>query len=140
MKVSSKIILDASVALKWILFEEDSEKACQIRTQLKEKTIEVLVPSFFYFEISNILIRKSPPAATEFLSFLKMQQLQEVGFVFGILGQAMRLMKKHPKIALYDAYYHAMALELKGTFLTADEKYYDLTKKEGHVMLLTDYK
>ncbi|MEK7523423.1 MAG: hypothetical protein AAB588_00140 [Patescibacteria group bacterium] len=49
------------------------------------------------------------------------------------------LMKNFSGVTFYDSGYHALALQEGGTFITADEKYFQKTKKQGGVMLLKDY-
>ncbi len=139
MKDCSKLILDASVALKWFLEEPDSVKADELQELIRKRKLEVWVPSLFYFEVANILSKRSPAHATEFISLLKMFELKEVPLVLGILGRAVKLVQKHPKIALYDAYYHAIALQSGAIFLTADEKYYKQAKSERNILLFKDW-
>lgn len=49
-------------------------------------------------------------------------------------------MKKYPRVSFYDASYHALAIAYDGLFVTADRKYYEMTRKEGNVTLLEDLK
>lgn len=49
----------------------------------------------------------------------------------------------HPKSgfpSMYDAIYHAMAIENGGVFITADRRHYEKTKQIGHIALLSDWR
>ena len=63
------IVLDSSVALKWIFADEDgAEHAVRIRNEHVSGTNEIAVPSLFFYEIANVLATKvklSPEAALE---------------------------------------------------------------------------
>ena len=41
--------------------------------------------------------------------------------------------------SMYDSIYHALAISLDGTFLTADKKHYAKAKDYGHITLLNDW-
>ena len=135
-------IVDASVALKWFLsnLEHDLDQAFQIRSDFFESEVDLLVPAHFFVEFLNIMFRKKMDGALSSFS-----ELQNFGIPFAALslevaGVAGLLMKKYPKISFYDAFYHALAIHKEGTFVTADESYYKLCKKEGHIILLKDYR
>lgn len=40
---------------------------------------------------------------------------------------------------LFDTLYHALAIEINGIFITADEKYFNKACSFGHIQLLADY-
>ncbi|MFM6402358.1 type II toxin-antitoxin system VapC family toxin, partial [Planktothrix sp.] len=50
----SKFVVDANVAIKWVLPEIHSE----IAQRLLDDTYELLVPDFFFSEIGNILWKR----------------------------------------------------------------------------------
>ncbi len=56
-----------------------------------------------------------------------------------LVMDAYKLLKGVPKASFYDAIYHALALYLGATYITADKKYYDLMRHKGHIKLLSDY-
>lgn len=141
MKLGSKIIVDASVALKWGLpEEEDLDQALLLKQHLVERKVLVSVPAHFMTEVFNTLVRKNPSQALTILSFFLMAPFQHHSLSLEVAGVAGLLMKKYPKISFYDAFYHALAIHKEGTFVTADESYYKMCKKEGHVLLLKDYR
>jgi predicted nucleic acid-binding protein len=63
------IVLDSSVALKWIFADEDgAERAVRVRDEHVSGTNEIAVPSLFFYEIANVLstkVKLSPEEALE---------------------------------------------------------------------------
>ncbi len=135
-----KYIIDASVALKWAMVEgEDLEKALLLKTLIKKRLIDALVPSLFFYEILNSLGRKKPELALVFFSQIKMTRILECRLTTAEILTAIQLMKKYPKTSFYDTAYHALAIHEGGTFITSDEKYYETTKKRGNIVLLKKF-
>ena len=52
-----KYVLDASVALKWVLAEEDSDKALRLRDDLRQRIHEPLTVDFYPVEVAHALTR-----------------------------------------------------------------------------------
>jgi predicted nucleic acid-binding protein len=52
-----KYVLDASVALKWVLTEPDSPKALSVRDDFRTQVCELLVPDIFPVEVAHALTR-----------------------------------------------------------------------------------
>ncbi len=52
-----KYVLDASVALKWVLTEADSAKALDLRDQFRKQLHELLAPDIFLSEAAHALTR-----------------------------------------------------------------------------------
>ncbi|MBI3411488.1 MAG: type II toxin-antitoxin system VapC family toxin [Planctomycetes bacterium] len=52
-----KYVLDASVALKWVLTEPDSPKALSVRDDFRNKLHELLAPDVFPVEVAHALTR-----------------------------------------------------------------------------------
>ena len=63
------IVLDSSVALKWIFADEDgATHAVRVRDDHVSGKNEIAVPSLFFYEIANVLATKvklSPEEALE---------------------------------------------------------------------------
>ena len=132
--VHDKIVVDASVALKWFL--QNNEDHC-------DKAIALLMdypliqPPHFIAEIAAVLARKKPIEADQDLA-----DLLEIEMAIAdeptIYQQAARLsidLNHH----LFDTLYHAVALETNGAILiTADNEYYEKAKHLGRIKLLAD--
>lgn len=135
------IIIDASVGLKWILIETEMiEAALKLRSDFMKEIIQIAVPQLFFFEVANTIYRKRIEKAAFFLEQLMESQIKRFPLTHEVAMQAFHLMGTNPHISFYDATYHALAIQLKGIFLTADERYYGLMKKQKHMMLLGDYR
>jgi predicted nucleic acid-binding protein len=71
-----KYVLDASVALKWVLTEPDSAKAISLRDAFRKAVHELLAPDVFPIEVAHALTRAErrglikPPQATRLLTDL----------------------------------------------------------------------
>lgn len=121
-----KYVLDASVALKWVLTEPDSPKALSVRDDFRQQLLELLAPDVFPVEVAHALTRAErkglikPPQAIRLLA--------------DVLSTPMPL---HPYRALlpravaissaiccgvYDGLYVALAEREGCEFVTADEK------------------
>jgi len=133
-------VVDASVIFKWAVDEgDDTAKAILLKEDAGNKKVHIIVPIFCFTEICNALGLKYPPIAMQFFSELLVAGLDERQISFDVANIAFQLMQQYKGITFYDAGYHALALLEGGTFITADEKYYNKTKKEGRIMLLKDY-
>jgi len=52
-----KCVLDSCVALKWVLPEQDSDKAIRLRDEYRQGIHELLAPDVFVAEIAHALAR-----------------------------------------------------------------------------------
>lgn len=137
---SLRIVLDASVILKWFLDDENEQEQAQaLRERLESKEYDVLIPSHCMIELFNTLSRKKPTYALDAFSILKIMGFKDCLLSLPVALLALNLTVKYPKISFYDAFYHAIALHYKIPFITADLKYYEMVKKEGAILLLKDF-
>lgn len=133
-------IPDASVLLKWATYEtEDLHESILFEGDVKNGKVLTVVPSHCLFEICNMLGRNRQDIALSFFSYLLQLDIIEEVLTLDRASVAFHLMKKYIGVSFYDACYHAFAIQEAGIFLTADERYYRKTKKEGAIMLLKDY-
>ena len=116
------LIVDASVAMKWVLVEEGSEAAKQlIRTEM------LAAPDFLFVECANVLRTKrrrgqlSAEAAKEGYEILEAVPLrgvpirQHAAAALSIAGDLEQ--------SAYDALYLAVALAERSTLVTADARF-----------------
>lgn len=122
------IVLDSSVALKWMFADEaGAEQAERVRADHISGNNEIAVPSLFFYEIANVLATKVKLSAEEALEAfelisafeLNVHELDNSEFT-----EAMTLAMKH-KVSVYDASYHVLAARLGCRFLTADRKFWE---------------
>jgi predicted nucleic acid-binding protein len=134
--VHDKIVVDASVALKWFFQEDEDHNDEAIALLVGYQLIQ---PPHFIAEVAAVLARKNPIEAD-----LDLADLLEIEMAIAdeptIYQQAIRLsidLNHH----LFDTLYHAVALETNGALLiTADNVYYEKAKHLGRIKLLADFK
>jgi len=138
---SPLVVPDASVILKWALAsedEEDRDRALALRDAWLAGECRVLVPSLWVYEVGNVLGRKEPRLAPALLSALIALRLDEIQAAdvaetaFGLMATA--------HVTFYDAVYHAVAIDLGGTLVTADASHLRRTSRTGRAVLLRSWK
>src|SRR6478672_1390799 len=55
----SAIVVDASIALKWVLPEPDSSVAVALLNEWLTNDVRIIAPSWFAGEVANILYRRA---------------------------------------------------------------------------------
>ncbi len=121
-----KYVLDASVALKWVLTEPDSPQALSVRDDFRQQLLELLAPDIFPVEVAHALTRAErkglikPPQATRLLA--------------DVLSTPMPLHPYRPLLpravaissamhcGVYDCLYIALAEREGCEFITADDQ------------------
>lgn len=133
------IVLDSSVALKWIFADEaGAEQAERVRADHISGNNEIAVPFLFFYEIANVLATKVKLSAEEALEAFELISAFELNvheldnFEF---TEAMTLAMNH-QVSVYDASYHVLAARLGCHFLTADRKFWEKVKGLGVAELL----
>lgn len=132
-----KLVVDASVALKWILSplaEANAIEADEILASLRRGTDTAIAPPHWRAEIIGVVARLEParlPDALELLYTLNV----EVADDRRLLESAARLasMLDHH---LFDTLYHAVAIEHAAMLITADERYFAKARGLGNIQLL----
>lgn len=135
------LVPDASVLLKWVLRSDDEgdrDPALALKVAWLEGACDLVVPSLWVFEVGNILGLKQPATATALLQAMVDLGLREEA-PHGYLAPILRLMRDY-KVTFYDAAYHALAIHVRGTMLTADRAYVRRTLRAGHVTLLDEWR
>lgn len=120
------LIVDASVAVKWLV-PEDGSPAAQV---LRQKDLQLYAPDFLLTECASAICKKvqrrqlDERQATEILSSLKIlpiellpaRNLLEGAFVLAVIL----------KQSVYDCLYLALAIALETRLVTADKRFYDV--------------
>ena len=115
-------VVDASVALKWILPEEGSPEALKLIEEHASEGSSLVVPDLLFYEITNGL------AVAVKLPLSQVEQIldwfYDLDLKVATLGRDD--FKKSAKLAqefhlsLYDASYITLAISLNAVFVTAD--------------------
>jgi len=133
------IVLDASVALKWIFADEEgAADALSIRDAHISGESEVAVPSLFFYEVANVLATKVKLSAAKAQAAFRL--FWEFEFQVYDLGaddflDAVHISHKH-QISVYDACYLVLALRLGCCMATADRKFGEKVSEYGVVKLI----
>jgi predicted nucleic acid-binding protein len=127
--VSGVVVVDASLAVKWLVREVHSDKVYALARSWARQKIDPMAPYLMPVEVANALykrvIRKeiSLQEATSLLNaFLSTGiELREPPSVH---VKAMELAAELKQDAVYDAHYLALAEALNCELWTADERFY----------------
>lgn len=132
---------DASVLLKWVLQDDDEadrDAAVALRTAWLDNGCELVVPTLWLYEVGNVLGLKRPASATALLD-----ALIDLGFTEAppqrYMSGILRVMRER-HVTFYDAAYHALAIHLGGTLITADVRYARRARGAGHIRVLSDWR
>lgn len=136
------VVVDASVVIKWLLQdpqrESGTEKATQLMESIASGELAALQPAHWLTEVGAVLARATPETAPEDVFMLSALGLRESDDPL-VLRRGVELaieLKQH----LFDAYYHALALETPdATLITADEKYARAAQAKGRLVYLMDW-
>ena len=136
MERTETLIIDASVALKWFIEEENSHKALLLRDKISND-ITPIVPTLFFYEIINVLRYK-----TEFgINDIKKVLESLIDFQFVIEDPEKELMEKTIDLAfkygttIYDASYLALGEKYDTKLITADKKLVEKISSEKYLLL-----
>ncbi|MFZ4756590.1 MAG: type II toxin-antitoxin system VapC family toxin [Burkholderiaceae bacterium] len=138
----STIVVDASVALKWVFDEprgeRDAAAARQLLRGVRDGQLKMLVPIHFLAEVAGVLAREWPAgAAREVVDLMRVDM--EVVDDPGVMLRAVDLAISHRQHVL-DTLYHAIALERDDAWLvTADERYWRAARAAGRIVRLAEF-
>ena len=135
------IIPGASVLLKWVLppdHEQHVEQALSMRDALLAGKVRLLVPGLWYYELGNTLSRKYPDHADALLGSLVNMEMESQEPSPEWQATIVQLVASF-HVTFYGAAYHALAINQKALFVTADEKYIQKAGTAGHLLHLKDW-
>ena len=136
-------VIDASVAVKWYIDEEDRHKALEVRRDYVEGKIDLASPALIIYEVFNALRYhpgvSSADVARNVDSLLDMQiELRLPSPDINRLAAELALKEE---ISGYDAQYIALAQTMQARVITSDSKLRDKLSYENKqsLKLLHDY-
>src|SRR5271163_91733 len=119
-----KYVLDASVAITWVIVEPDSDKASRLREDYRNATHELLAPEYFTIECAYSLTKKQRQRLLPDARAL----WDEIMMDAPVLAPILPLMDRAFDISItvrhnfYDCLYVALAEREGCELLTADTK------------------
>ena len=118
-------VLDASVAVKWFVDEQGSEKARVLRDRYVEGQLDLAAPDLLKYEVANAL-RSHPIADFDRLSLAKaLDAVENYQFLTTPSREAWSIaveLTYASDISAYDGIYIGLSKALKCPLITADEK------------------
>ena len=130
-----RIVLDASVILKWYLLDEEhGEKALEFLNRFVSDDLEIIAPALLEYEVINGLVAaRKRGRLQEDLIVSAVEGLMNLGLrmvgLSGLYSRVIHFCKAYNRSA-YDASYLALAESEKISFITADETLYNSVKKD----------
>ena len=121
-----RLVLDSSVAIKWVLPEKDTPKAVRLRNEFRRGVHELLAPDVFPVEFSHALTRAErrgvirPPAAIKRLNNV----LSYPPVLYPYLPLLVRAVSisSQTRQGVYDCLFVALAERERCELLTADAR------------------
>ncbi|MBW1981464.1 MAG: type II toxin-antitoxin system VapC family toxin [Deltaproteobacteria bacterium] len=135
-----RYVVDASVILKWVLGKEQEngqDLALKLLDTWAAGIAELAAPSLWQYEVGNFLGRELKLEAIEKMNLLLDLRIQSVDLNNTIIERCFAWMEQHA-VTFYDASYLAVAFEIKGILVTADEKFCKKMENVGRICLLGD--
>lgn len=119
------VVVDASIVVKWLVTEDDSEFAARLLTMWSAGGTPLFAPQLMVYELSNVLFKKqrrgdiTVAASQEILrrfvaSFETIEDHPEAQVL------ALMLAQTHGRPNTYDAHYLGLAQHIGAEFWTAD--------------------
>jgi predicted nucleic acid-binding protein len=133
-------VIDASVLVKLVVPEDDSDKMQALAALHRTGTIRLLAPDFILTECANVLGRYARRTETphkemqEAFQILCQLGLEEVGHR-ALVEEALTLAMQHDR-SVYDVLYLVLALREEVPLITADERFVNALKPQGFSLLL----
>ena len=129
----AKIVLDASVIVKWFNVEEYSEVALEIKRLYVEGLIDIVAPELLFYEVGNAL--KYNPNFGEkdvkrALKALEDMQIELKALRGELISETIKVAFRHG-LTLYDASYVALANLSNTICYTVDEEVIERISKEN---------
>jgi len=134
-------VLDTSVVVKWYVEEEDSDKARILMQNHLDGKSTLVVPDLLIYEVANALKYSgafSEKEICESVQDLYDLKLDIIAPLPSVIYPAIKI-SLTKDIAFYDAFYLALAQEIKSPLITADKKLYQKVKDLEFVKLLTEF-
>lgn len=136
-----RLVVDASVAVKWVLpdpaIESDTDRAAALLNAFRENRLELIQPPHWLAEVAAVISRLRPEVADEAADLLDALELS-VEADAEIYKRASRIARQFDH-HLFDTLYHALALERDAVLVTADDRYLRKAGALGGIVSLGDW-
>lgn len=135
--MTARLVVDARVALKWVLSplnEPLSDRAADILQAARSGAVELVQPPHWAAEIVAVVARQEPERLADTIEILfGLDASCDVGRSTYLHAARLSVLFAHH---LFDTLYHAVALEMEATLVTADARYFAKAEALGGIRML----
>ena len=142
--MSGHVVVDASLAVKWLVREEHTDKALAILSAWHDEDVTLTAPYLLPFEVTNALHRivlrghLTVGDAARMISQLLSSRL-ELHQTAELHARALELATELQQGAVYDAHYLALAEDFGCELWTADQRFHRAAEGAGNVHWIGDW-
>lgn len=139
------MVVDANIAVKMLHSEPDTPQARAFFRFCVQQKISICVPEHFLYEVINVCQRLGVGVeeVLELYHALSSVVLRVVQPSKKVWLQAEHIARTGHSSSgfpsIYDSIYQAIALDVDGVFLTADQRHVAKARQHGGVMLLSEW-
>lgn len=136
-----KLVVDASVAVKWFLPDEsrepDADRAATLLRAVRDGAVDLIEPPHWLAEVIAVLTRLRPEIAAEAVDLMDAMEIDTAvdAELYKRASRIARQLDQH----LFDTLYHALALEHDAVLVTADGRYLRKAAQLGNVIALDEW-
>ena len=130
------VVVDASLAVKWLVDEEDSDKAHAVLESWETQNVTRVAPYLMPFEVANALHRRVARGELSVGNSARMMtRLLGSRLEFhqspGLHVRALEMASELRQAAAYDAHYLALAEEFGCELWTADQRFHRAVSQDA---------
>lgn len=137
-----KLVVDASVIVKWVLPDPEQEphvdRALSLLDEIRAGKVELLQPPHWMAEVAAVVTRLRPEITEDVVDLMAALKVQVVTdpVIYKRASRIARELGKH----LFDTLYHAVALEYGSFLVSADSNYSLKARRLGSLLPLALWK
>lgn len=141
--MTSNYVIDSNIVIKLYVTEDDSHQAESFLSKRLQESALLFAPTLLEYEFYNVM-RRSDASAEQIATALEEVTQNSIHIIspskthfsiaYSIVDSGSA---KSGFPSLYDAVFHALAIDYQGVFVTTDKKYYEKTKHFEHIALLS---
>lgn len=137
-----KLVVDASVMVKWALPDPEQEphadRALALLDEIRAGKVELLQPPHWMAEVAAVVTRLRPEIVEEVIDLMSTLNVQVATdpVVYKRASRIARDLGKH----VFDSLYHAVALEHAVVLVSADSNYSLKARRLGNLLPLALWK
>lgn len=139
------LVIDSSVAVKWVIEEDDSDKAQLILDEYQDEKIALQAPAIIHAEFGNIIWKKQIFQGLSVADAeAAIKKFQQLSFILtpttALFDDAFKIAVKYRR-TFYDSLFLSLSERENCQFVTSDEKLYNAVKTDfPKMILLADWK